>query len=135
MSFKVIKITIDNPTETLENDFKHSSIRFETISSSFLTNCVCIWEVQLGVLYLSQLMCHHEFDEHKKPKKVDFNNVQLHITYIDGFIEDENKVQINWESIEFFICKDTLAVNYTIPHSLVLNFEYGKLVKISQAYQ
>lgn len=133
MSFNVTKIHIENPSKILENDFKCSFIQLESISSFFLTNCVCCLEIQSGTLYLSQLKCHHEFNEDEKPKKVDFYTVELHKTYIDGFIESDTRVDLNWDSIEIIIPNKLLSDFYNLnSDSIKLVFEKGVLSKISR---
>lgn len=133
MSFTVTKIQIENPSRTFEEDFKNSLIRLESISSFFLTNCVCFLEIQSGTLYLSQLKCHHEFAENDAPKVVDFNTVVLHKTYIDGLIEDDKRVDLNWDSVEIIVPNELLIKYYEIGFdSIKLLFEKGKISKISR---
>ena len=133
MSFKVTKINIENPSKAFKEDFKNSKIILESISSSFLTNCVCFLEIQSGTLYLSELKCHHEYDENENPKVVDFNIVTLDQTYIDGLLEDDKKVIMTWDAVEIIIPNELLIKYYDIGlDSIKLIFDSGKINEISK---
>lgn len=133
MSFKVTKINIENPSKEFKEDFKNSKITLESISSSFLTNCVCFLEIHSGILYLSELKCHHEYDENENPKVVDFNTVALHKTYIDGLLEDDKKVVMTWGVVEIIIPNELLVKYYDIGlDSIKLKFDTGKINEISK---
>ena len=133
MSFTVTKINIENPSKAFVEDFNSAKITLESISSSFLTNCVCFLEIQSGSLYLSELQCHHEYDENENPKVVDFNTVPLHQTYIDGLLEDDKKVIMTWGAVEIIIPNELLSKYYDIGlDSIKLKFDTGKINEISK---
>lgn|GEM_PF-1351791 len=97
MSLKVLHYYILENEGHLERDLTNGIIRFTARSSFFLTNCIIVWEMNRGRLYICEIYSK--------------NNGTYQKTFIDQILEDDNKNFLDW-----FDC------DVTIPSYLIPNF-------------
>ena len=80
----------------LESDITDGIIRFSARSSFFLSNCIIVWEINRGQLFICEIYskCNGTYEKN----------------YIDNLLEDDNKNFLDW-----FDC-DIIIPSYLIPN-------------------
>lgn len=79
-----------------ESDLNNGIIRFIAKSSFFLTNCIIVWEINRGQLFICEIYSKWNGTYEK--------------TYIDQILEDDNKNFLDWFD------GDIIIPSYLIPN-------------------
>jgi hypothetical protein len=85
-------------------DLKQSVFTIVTVSTFFLSNCVIIWELNNGKLYICEIYSKHDETYEK--------------SYVNQILEDDNKVFHDWINCEI------LVPGYLIPDYTKTNENY-----------
>lgn len=116
-------------------DFISGKYKLYTTSHFFLKNCICNWELDDGILYIKEVFCYYGKEEIQINDITSLEKLLLEKVYVQGIIEDDNRVSIKKLSIKDIVievpCNLFPNTRYYSNSKIVkLVFEYGDLIKI-----